>query len=99
MVFVQLTYPWSQSDNKDPSEIVENKTANEAMISSACSDSNRVTNLIDIYPLYKLGPAAWYKLTLESTGNDVIKAFLIDVIPQITNCFANSLIPQLKINQ
>ena len=49
-----MIYPWSQSDNKDPSEIVENKTANDAMMSSACSDSNLVTNLIDMYPLCKL---------------------------------------------
>ena len=70
-------------------------------MSSACSDSRRVTNLIDIYPLLK----ALFNLTLESTENDVIKmkrrlleAFLIDVIPQITNCFANSLIPQLNSN-
>ena len=71
------------------------------MMSSACSDSSRVTNLIDIYPLLK----ASFNLTLESTENNVIKmkrrlleAFLIDVIPQITNCFANSLIPQLNLN-
>ena len=28
----------------------------------------------------------------------LVEAFLIDVIPQITNCFANSLIPQLNSN-
>ena len=48
------TYPWSQSDSNDPSETVENKTANEAIISNACSESIFVTNLIDMYPLYRL---------------------------------------------
>jgi len=28
----------------------------------------------------------------------LVEAFLIDVIPQITNCLANSLIPQLNFN-
>ena len=45
------TNPWSQSDSNDPSETVENKTANEAMISNACSDKIFVTNFIDMYPL------------------------------------------------
>ena len=38
-------------DRHDLSKTVENKTANEAMISNACSDNILVTNLIDMYPL------------------------------------------------
>ena len=69
-----MIYPWSQSDNKDPSEIVENKTANEAMMSSACSDSNLVTNLIDIYPLYKFLQLT-YRLKLMGSNRNAIGDF------------------------